>query len=81
MRTLFVPLAMLAMAAPPAFSQQVAVSAAAGTPYSQQSNVAARTLEPAGPLTLRNAVAMALQANPGLSAAFREQEATEAAIV
>ncbi|SDZ64327.1 outer membrane protein, cobalt-zinc-cadmium efflux system [Variovorax sp. YR266] len=81
MRTLFVPLAMLAFAAPPAFSQQVAVSAAAGTPYSQQAHAAARTLEPAGPLTLRNAVAMALQANPGLSAAFREQEATEAAIV
>jgi len=79
MRTLFVPLAALAMAAPPAFSQ--VTPTAAGSPYSQPSGAAARTLEPSGPLTLGNAVAMALQANPGLSAASREQDATEAAIV
>jgi len=86
MRTLFVPLAALAMAVPPAYSQQVitpAAQAAAGSLSSPSvpSSPAARTLEPAGPLTLRSAVTMALQANPGLSAASREQEATEAAIV
>lgn len=79
MRTLFVPLAVLAMAAPPAFSQ--VAPTAAGSTYSQQVNAGTRTPEPAGPLTLRDAVAMALQANPGLSSALREREATEAAIV
>ncbi len=69
MRTLFVPLAVLAMAAPPAFSQDTPARAAT------------RTLEPAGPLSLQAAVAMALQANPSLFAASREQDATEAAIV
>ncbi|MDR6524279.1 cobalt-zinc-cadmium efflux system outer membrane protein [Variovorax paradoxus] len=89
MRTLFVPLAVLAMAAPPAFSQvaQVAQASSAGPLHSQSSmsapsgTAAARVQEPAGPLTLRSAVAMSLQANPGLSSALREQEATEAAIV
>ncbi|HEX7864387.1 MAG TPA: TolC family protein, partial [Variovorax sp.] len=81
MRTLFVPLAVLAMAAPPAFSQ--VAQAFAGSRYSQpaQSGATVRTQEPAGPLSLRAAVAMALRANPGLSSALREQEATEAAIV
>jgi cobalt-zinc-cadmium efflux system outer membrane protein len=78
MRTLFVPLAVLALAVPPAYSQTA--QAAAG-PLSSSSRPAARTLEPAGPLTLRSAVAMVLQSNPGLSAALREQEATEGAIV
>ena len=86
MRTLFVPLAVLAMAVPPAYSQQVtpSVPAAAGSSSSSpqaSSRPATRTLEPAGPLTLRSAVAMALRANPGLAAASREQDATEAAIV
>ncbi|WP_198087225.1 TolC family protein, partial [Variovorax sp. E3] len=86
MRTLFVPLAALAMAVPPAYSQQVitpATQATAGSLSSPSvpSSPAARTLEPAGSLTLRSAVTMALQANPGLSAASHEQEATEAAIV
>lgn len=83
MRTLFVPLAVLAMAAPPVFSQ-VAQASSAGSLYSQSAPsgaVNARVQEPAGPLTLRNAVAMALQANPGLSSALREQEATEGAVV
>ena len=78
MRTLFVPLAVLAMAAPPVFSQVVQTSA--GFPY-PSSRAAARMLEPAGPLNLQVALAMALQASPGLSAASREQDATEAAIV
>ncbi|WP_285412434.1 TolC family protein [Variovorax sp. efr-133-TYG-130] len=86
MRTLFVPLAALAMAAPPAYSQQVtpSVPASAGSSSASpqaSSRAATRTLEPAGPLTLRSAVAMALRANPGLAAASREQDATEAAIV
>lgn len=86
MRTLFVPLAALAMAVPPAYSQQVITPAAQATAGSLSSpsvpsSPAARTLEPAAPLTLRSAVTMALQANPGLSAASREQDATEAAIV
>ena len=83
MRTLFVPLAVLAMAAPPVFSQ-VAQASSTGSLYSQSEPsgaVNARVQEPAGPLTLRNAVAMALQANPGLSSALREQEATEGAVV
>ena len=83
MRTLFVPLAVLAMAAPPVFSQ-VAQASSTGSLYSQSAPsgaVNARVQEPAGPLTLRNAVAMALQANPGLSSALREQEATEGAVV
>ncbi|MGJ7611618.1 MULTISPECIES: TolC family protein [unclassified Variovorax] len=78
MRTLFVPLAVLAMAAPPVFSQVVQTSA--GSPY-PSSRAAARMLEPAGPLNLQAALAMALQASPGLSAASREQDAAEAAIV
>ena len=78
MRTLFVPLAVLAMAAPPVFSQVVQTSA--GSPYSSF-RAATRTLEPSGPLNLQAALAMALQANPGLYAASREQDATEAAIV
>ena len=86
MRTLFVPLAALAMAVPPAYSQQVtpSVPASAGSSSASpqaSSRAATRTLEPAGPLTLRSAVAMALRANPGLAAASREQDATEAAIV
>jgi len=83
MRTLFVPLAVLAMAAPPVFSQ-VAQASSTGSLYSQSAPsgaVNARVQEPAGLLTLRNAVAMALQANPGLSSALREQEATEGAVV
>ncbi|WP_422087378.1 TolC family protein [Variovorax sp.] len=86
MRTLFVPLAALAMAVPPAYSQQVTlpVQAPAGSSSASpqaSSRAATRTQEPAGPLTLRSAVAMALRANPGLAAASREQDATEAAIV
>ena len=59
MRTLFVPLAVLAMAAPPAFSQ--VAQASAGVPHSQPAPSGAantRVQEPAGPLTLRSAVAM-----------------------
>jgi cobalt-zinc-cadmium efflux system outer membrane protein len=82
MRTLFVPLAVLALAVPPAYSQQQPPqSQAAASPLSSSSRPAARTLEPAGPLTLRGAVAMVLQSNPSLSAASREQEATEGAVV
>lgn len=82
MRTLFVPLAVLAMAAPPAFSEvsqvsQVSQSQTSAVPRSSST----RTLEPVGPLNLQAAIAMALQANPGLSSAAREQDATEAAIV
>ena len=79
MRTLFVPLAALAIAAPPAFSQAVPVMPAAQATQAQAGSPL--LLEPAGPLTLHGAVSMALQANPGLSAASREQDATEAAIV
>ncbi|MET3493210.1 TolC family protein [Variovorax boronicumulans] len=87
MRTLFVPLAVLALAVPPAHSQiaQIAQPAQSthtdGRSLSSSSRPAARTLEPAGPLTLRSAVAMVLQSNPSLSAASREQDATEGAVV
>ncbi|MGJ7528685.1 TolC family protein [Variovorax sp. GB1P17] len=87
MRTLFVPLAVLALAVPPAYSQspqspQSQTPTVAGTQSSQSSSrPAARTLEPAGPLNLHSAVSMVLQSNPSLSAAVREQEATEGAIV
>jgi cobalt-zinc-cadmium efflux system outer membrane protein len=88
MRTLFVPLAVLAMAATPALSEGSEVSQASQASQASQTQTSAvprpsstRTLEPIGPLNLQGAIAMALQANPGLSSAAREQDATEAAIV
>ena len=81
MRTLFVPLAVLALAVPPAFSQSPQSPQPIAGLSTSSSRPAARTLEPAGPLTLGSAVAMVLQSNPSLSAASREQEATEGAIV
>ncbi|MCR8956226.1 TolC family protein [Variovorax sp. S2] len=77
MRTLFVPLAVMALAAPPAFSQTDAGS----NPSPLLRQAAARTVEPAGPLDLRSAIALAQRANPGLSSAAREQEATDAAVL
>ncbi|MDP9963769.1 cobalt-zinc-cadmium efflux system outer membrane protein [Variovorax paradoxus] len=76
MRTLFVPLAVMALAAPPAFSQPIA-----GSHLSPIRHTAAGTAEPAGPLDLRSALALAQQFNPGLSSASREREATDAALV
>jgi len=83
MRTLFVPLAVLALAVPPVHSQslQPLQPQADTAPSTSSARPAARALEPAGPLTLHSAIAMALQSNPGLSAARREQEATEGAVV
>jgi cobalt-zinc-cadmium efflux system outer membrane protein len=78
MRTLFVPLAVMALAVPPAFSQTDAVSNPLPMPLRQGS---ARTAEPAAPLDLRSALALALQFNPGLSSALREREATDAAVL
>ena len=78
MRTLFVPMAVLALAVPPAFSQQTTPQTAGP---SSSLSASARTLEPEGPLTLRTAVALALQANPGLSAARHEQGAADGAVV
>jgi len=77
MRTLFVPLAVMALAAPPAFSQTDAGS----NPSPLLRQAAARTVEPASPLDLRSAIALAQRANPGLSSAAREQEATDAAVL
>lgn len=77
MRTLFVPLAVMALAVPPAFSQTDAGS----NPSPLLRQAAARTAEPAGPLDLRSAIALAQRANPGLSSAAREQEATDAAVL
>jgi len=77
MRTLFVPLAVMALAAPPAFSQTDAGS----NPSPLLRQAAARTVEPAGPLDLRSAIALAQRANPGLSSVAREQEATDAAVL
>ncbi|WP_447773758.1 TolC family protein [Variovorax boronicumulans] len=77
MRTLFVPLAVLALAVPPAFSQQTPQTAGPSSSLS----ASGRTLEPEGSLTLRAAVALALQANPGLSAARHEQAAADGAVV
>ncbi len=76
MRTLFVPLAVMALAVPPAFSQP-----AAGSNPSPIRHTAAATAEPAGPLDLRSALALALRFNPGLSSASREREAGDAAVV
>jgi len=76
MRTLFVPLAVMALAVPPAFSQSIA-----GSHLSPIRHTAAGTAEPAGPLDLRSALALAQQLNPGLSSASREREATDAAVV
>ena len=78
MRTLFVPLAVLALAVPPVYSQTA--SGDTGSTH-LPAPATARTQEPAAPLSLHGAVALALQFNPGLSAAAREQDATEAAIV
>lgn len=78
MRTLFVPLAVMALAVPPAFSQTDAGSHSS-PPLLRQA--AARTVEPAGPLDLRGAMALAERFNPGLSSASREQEATDAAVL
>ena len=77
MRTLFVPLAVMALAVPPAFSQTDAGS----NPSPLLRQAAARTVEPAGPLDLRSAIALAQRPNPGLSSAAREQEATDAAVL
>lgn len=76
MRTLFVPLAVMALAVPPAFSQP-----AAGSNLSPIRHTAAATAEPAGPLDLRSALALALRFNPGLSSASREREAGDAAVL
>ncbi|MFS2053327.1 cobalt-zinc-cadmium resistance protein, partial [Variovorax sp. CT11-76] len=67
MRTLFVPLAVLALAVPPVFAQPSLPTqqAATGTPTSAASSQASASLEPASPLTLRSALALAFQANPG----------------
>ncbi len=83
MRTLFVPLAVLALAVPPVFAQPSLPTqqAATGTSTSAASSQASASLEPAGPLTLRSALALAFQANPGLFAARREREATDGALV
>jgi cobalt-zinc-cadmium efflux system outer membrane protein len=83
MRTLFVPLAVLAMAAPPAFSQTAPVTPTAAGPQSSVFSTLSsfRTLEPVGALKLQAALAMALQANPSLRAASREHDAADAAIV
>lgn len=77
MRTLFVPLAVMALAVSPAFSQTDAGS----NPSPLLRQAAARTAEPAGPLDLRSAIALAQRANPGLSSAAREQEASDAAVL
>ncbi|WP_018906340.1 TolC family protein [Variovorax paradoxus] len=76
MRTLFVPLAVMALAVPPAFSQP-----AAGSNPSPIRHTAAATAEPAGPLDLRSALGLALRFNPGLSSASREREAGDAAVL
>ena len=76
MRTLFVPLAVMALAVPPAFSQT-----AAGSNPSPIRHTAAATPEPASPLDLRSALALALRFNPGLSSASREREASDAAVL
>ena len=83
MRTLFVPLAVLALAVPPVFAQPSLPTqqAATGTSTSAASSQASASLEPAGPLTLRSALALAFQANPGLFAALREREATDGALL
>lgn len=76
MRTLFVPLAVMALAVPPAFSQT-----AAGSNPSPLRQAAARTVEPTGPLDLRGALALAQQFNPGLSSASHERQAADAAVL
>ncbi|CAN7512660.1 TolC family protein [Variovorax paradoxus] len=76
MRTLFVPLAVMALAVPPAFSQP-----AAGSNPSPIRHTAAATAEPAGPLDLRSALGLALRFNPGLSSASHEREAGDAAVL
>jgi cobalt-zinc-cadmium efflux system outer membrane protein len=76
MRTLFVPLAVMALAVSPAFSQSTA-----GSNPSLLGHAAPGAAEPSGPLDLRSALALARQFNPGLSSASREREAADAAVV
>jgi len=76
MRTLFVPLAVMALAVFPAFSQSTA-----GSNPSLLGHAAPGAAEPSGPLGLRGALALARQFNPGLSSASREREAADAAVV
>jgi len=76
MRTLFVPLAVMALAVSPAFSQSTA-----GSNPSLLGHAAPGAAEPSGPLGLRGALALARQFNPGLSSASREREAADAAVV
>jgi cobalt-zinc-cadmium efflux system outer membrane protein len=76
MRTLFVPLAVMALAVSPAFSQSTA-----GSNPSVLGHAAPGAAEPSGPLDLRSALALARQFNPGLSSASREREAADAAVV
>lgn len=73
------PLSIVAAALNPAFAQTgAATSNGLSDPVSSQS---ARPLEPAGLVTLQQALALALESNPDLSAARREVEAVEGAIL
>lgn len=83
MRTyLLLPL-LLAASGPPVWAQvpssyEVSLSSAT---YASDRAFAARTQEPAGPLTLADAMRLALSANPELAASAREVDAREGGIV
>ncbi|GMU44961.1 MAG: hypothetical protein AMXMBFR52_22600 [Burkholderiales bacterium] len=79
MRRRLLPLGLAVLFVNPSFAQ--AVDAMRGNSFETGNLTAARTAEPAGPLTLKSALELALGANPELSAAGRELEALEAIIV
>lgn len=79
MRRRLLPLGLAVLFINPSFAQ--AVEAVRGNSFDTGNITAARTTEPAGPLTLKAALELALGANPELSAAGRELEALEATIV
>ena len=77
MRRRWLPLGLAALFLNPCFAQD----ALRGGTYEIGSGGAPRMVEPAAPLTLNSALALALGANPLLSAAGRELEALEATII
>lgn len=79
MRRRLLPLGLAALFINPSFAQ--AVDAVRGNSFETNNITAARATEPGGPLTLKTALELALDANPELSAAGRELEALKATIV
>ena len=79
MRRRLLPLGLAALLFNPSFAQTVDIGRSGNYEISNAS--APRSAEPANPLSLKAALALALGANPELSGARRELEAIEATII